>query len=71
VIVVKPGLLPVTTPALPTVATVVLLLLHAPPVETSDSVIVEPTHTLPGPRIGGGGALTVNSVVATQPVAGA
>ena len=45
---------PVTMPdVMPTVATVVLELLHVPPVTESVSVIVDPAHTVPGPDIEG------------------
>jgi len=59
---------PVTTPALVTVATALLLLVHVPPV-TGDSVIVFPTHTDDG-AVTTGFALTVTEVVVLlQPVA--
>lgn len=46
-----PLLTPVTIPVAPTVATELLPLLHEPPPVASASVIVDPTHTLPGPVI--------------------
>ena len=45
---------PVTTPAIPTVATAVLLLLHTPPVVTSLSVVVLPAQTVGVPVIAAG-----------------
>lgn len=64
-----PVVAPVTTPdAEPTGAIAVLLLLHAPPVVASVSVIVAPTHTLLLPVIAAGEVLTVTVAVVAQPV---
>jgi hypothetical protein len=58
---------PVTTPALVTVALLLLLLVHVPPV-VGDKVIVLPTQTV-GPALTTGKALTVTAeVVALHPV---
>ena len=58
---------PVTIPALVTVALLLLLLVHVPPV-VGDKVIVLPTQT-EGPALTTGKALTVTAeVVALQPV---
>jgi hypothetical protein len=68
VIVVVPVATPATIPEdEPTVATVVALLLQVPPA-ASLSVMVEPTHTAPGPAIADGTALTVIRLVSRQPV---
>jgi hypothetical protein len=63
--VVTPGATPVTTP-LPgvTVAIPVKVLVHMPPVVTSESGIVMPTHTEVGPVIGAGAGSTAMVVVA-------
>ena len=57
-----PADMPVTIPVLPTVAIDTLPLLHTPPLVTSESVVVEPAHTLtaPGGNIAAGLAFTVN-----------
>ena len=52
----------------PIVAIAVLLLLQAPPVGASLNVIVDPEHTLFGPKIFPGNGLTVIVVVAIHPV---
>ena len=62
-----PAAAPVTTPA-DTLA--VLLLLHAPPVDASVKVIVEPTHTLESPVIvpaSGNGLMVISFVVVAVP----
>ena len=69
-IVVDPEATPYTTPvAAPTVPAAVLLLLHAPPVGASVSVIVDPAHTVVvDPPIVPADGFTVNVSVAVQPV---
>jgi hypothetical protein len=49
------------------VATEVLPLSHVPPATASVRVIVAPTHTVDGPRMDVGAAVTVMVVVAMQP----
>ena len=67
-----PEATPVTTPHVtPIVATEVVLLAHVPPGVQSDSVIVDPAHTLSSPPIAAGPVLTVNVCVAEQPVVNA
>lgn len=63
-----PALTPLTMPVPePTVAIAVLLLLHAPPVIVSLSVVVAPTHAVADPVIVGGNAFTVTAFIALQP----
>ena len=52
----------------PTVATVVALLAHVPPVVTSLKPVVKPTQTVAVPVIDEGNGLTVTTNVAIQPV---
>jgi len=66
-----PGLKPVTMPAVPIVATVVLPLLHTPPVVRSLNVVVAPGHTLSVPVMINGKGFTVTVARAVQPVAAA
>ena len=56
-----PATAPLTMPDVPIVATVVLLLLHTPPVVASLNVVVEPAHTVAVPVIFDTGT-TVNVV---------
>ena len=64
-----PAEIPVTKPVpVPIVAREVLLLLHVPPIVTSDKVVVEPTHTFIVPVIAAGTGLTVMIFVVIQPV---
>jgi hypothetical protein len=64
-----PAAWPVTTPvAEPTVASVLLELLHVPPVVASESVAVEAIHTAVGGVGTEGAALTVMTLKAWQPV---
>jgi len=59
---------PVTTPvADPTIAIVVLLLLHVPP-PASLSVVVAPEHTVSVPSIAVGKGSMVSTAVIRQPV---
>jgi len=60
--------MPVTTPAVETVAVPVALLAHAPPGVTSLRVMVEPTQVDEGPDIAAGDAVTVKVPVTVQPV---
>ena len=50
------------------VATPVTLLLHVPPVEASDKVVVPSGHIAERPLIATGFAFTVSTVVTLQPV---
>ena len=50
------------------VATVVVLLLHAPPVVISLNVVTSPAHISAGPMINDGKEITFRVVVAEQPV---
>ena len=59
-----PEMLPLPVTA---VATVVLLLLHVPPVVASPKDIDEPAQTTAGPLIDGGIGLTVTGLVLKQP----
>jgi hypothetical protein len=67
-----PALTPVTEVELalplPVVAIEVDELIHTPPAVELLKPTDAPTHTLDGPVIGAGGAFTVNTVVAAQPV---
>jgi len=68
VIVAVPPTPPVTIPvAEPTVAIDVLLLLHVPPLVTSDNVVLNPAHTLGEPDMPPGVASVVIVVVAAVP----
>ena len=63
-----PGVLPVTTPVNePTVAMVVLLLVHVPPPTVLLNVVVCPTHALRMPVMIPGALFTVTRRVALQP----
>jgi len=69
-IVAVPPPIPVTTPPVPTVATKVLLLPHAPVVEASVKVVVVPTHIADVPPVIGVGAvftLTITVADGLQP----
>ena len=61
-----PAVTPVTVPVLPTVATAVAVLLHAPPVAASVKPVVEPAHTVAVPVMlpADGNGLTVTTLVA-------
>jgi hypothetical protein len=59
--------MPVTTPEPEMEAIVRSLLLQMPPVVASVSVTTSPTHSVPGPPMGEGSALTVTGMVAMQP----
>ena len=64
--------MPLTTPVLlATVATVVVPLLHVPPVVPSVNVIVVPAQNGDEAGIFAGSAFTVTTVVVKQPVANA
>lgn len=64
----EPAVTPVTTPLLaPTVARVVLLLLHVPLPEASVKLIVLPVQTTAGPEMAAGVGLTVNVIDVKQP----
>lgn len=65
-----PALMPVTTPVVLTVATVVFELTQgfdAAGVPVADKLIVDPTHTLAGPEITGAGLLTKGTVSLVRP----
>lgn len=67
-IVTEPAEIPETIPEVdPIVAIDVLLLVHVPPVDASDSVVILPTHTAIVPVIAAGNGLTVNANVVKQP----
>ena len=71
VIATLPVLIPVIIPvALPAVAINGLLLLHIPPVVTSLSVVVAPTHIVVVPVIAAGSAYTVSVLVVLHPAPG-
>ena len=61
-----PAATPVTMPVLPTVATVVAVLLHAPPVVASPNPVVAPAQTVAVPVIvpADGNGLTVTTLIA-------
>jgi len=59
---------PLTIPVDPTLARLVLLLLHVPPVVASLNAVVDPAHTTRVPVIPAGKGLTVTGVVMKQPV---
>jgi hypothetical protein len=64
-----PGDAPVTMPdVVPTVAVVLLLLLHMPPIVASLRVAVVPEHTVGEPVMATGTGFTVMGLVAMQPV---
>ncbi len=60
-----PADMPVTIPAAgSTEATDGAPLLHDPPIDVSNKLMLEPTHTLPGPNMALGTGFTVMTVVA-------
>ena len=66
---VVPALTPLTIPEpAPTVATAVVLLLHAPNNVVLDNGVVRPIHTFVVPVIAAGNGLTVTTAVLIQPV---
>lgn len=66
----EPPAIAVTSPVDPfTVATDVLLLVHAPPVGMVESVVVDPLQRLVGPDITAGDAFTVTVWETEQPLA--
>ena len=67
IIVVVPGVRPVTIPEPDTVATAILELLQPPPNGVLVSVIVLPAHTVVGPPIAPAAVLTVTTAVVIQP----
>ena len=62
-----PDTVPLPVPDRTTVAALVLLLVHEPPVIASLKIIVLPVHTLAGPVMAGGVGSTVTVVVVLQP----
>jgi len=66
--VVVPADTPLTAPPVPTVATVVLLLLHVPPAVASVNEVILPAHTARVPVMGAGENVTNTVVVVMQPV---
>ena len=60
--------MPATEPVELTVPCNGLLLLHVPPVDVVDNVVLLPAHTLVIPVIGAGNAFTVIPVVVVHPV---
>ena len=67
VIVVVPPPTPETSPEASTVATLVVLLVHVPPVDASANVVTAPTHAVGVPVIATGAAFTVTVAVAGVP----
>ena len=65
---VVPALLPVTVPALFTVATVVLLLTHTPAAVALANAVVPPAHSVAVPVTAAGTGFTTNPMVRMQPV---
>jgi hypothetical protein len=63
----EPADTPVITPALVTVATAGLLLIHVPPL-VGDNVAVLPTHTLAGAVTTGNAFTVTDEVVLLHPV---
>jgi hypothetical protein len=64
-----PGSNPATVPEdNPTVATVVLLLLHVPPLVKFPSVVVNPEQTVAVPEIPDGNGFVVTGLLVEQPV---
>ena len=61
-----PAATPVTVPVLPTVVTVVAVLLHAPPVVASLNPVVDPAQTIAVPVIvpADGKGLTLTTLIA-------
>ena len=59
---------PVTTPPVPTVASVLLLLLHVPPVVVLPNVVVNPAQTVGVPVIPEGNVFIVTGSVVKHPV---
>jgi len=66
--VVVPGPTPVTSPAVPMVAALVLLLLHVPPLVASVKVVVEPAQSEVSPETDDKGFIVTGWVV-LHPVA--
>ena len=64
-----PAVTPETSPIASTVAIDVALLLHVPPVDDSDKVVILPAQTVGVPDIVAGTALTVTVMVAGAPQA--
>lgn len=62
-----PDINPLTTPSVPMVATLVLLLLQLPPPGAHVNVVVAPSHTNSVPPIALGLAFTVTTPVTLQP----
>ena len=62
-----PAPTPVTTPVLPAVATVVILLAHVPPASASDNVVALSAQTVCVPVIVEGNGFTVIAFVMIQP----
>jgi hypothetical protein len=64
-----PAVIPLTIPVAGlTVAVVVALLLHVPPVVAVTSSVVLPVHRVAVPLMGDGKAYTVTVLVAVQPM---
>ena len=68
-IVLVPGVIPVTIPEEPIMATAVLLLVHIPPPAVLPNIVVAPAHTCSVPLITEGAKFTIIVVVAVQPAA--
>ena len=63
----EPTPVPVTTPAVLTVAILPLAVVQVPPVVVSDNVVVDPTHKVMVPVIDAGTGFTVTTVVVVHP----
>lgn len=63
-----PGVIPVTTPPVPTLATAPLLLLHTPPAVASVSVMLDPAVTDVAPTMSAGVKFIVAVEVAVKPL---
>ena len=57
---------PVSRPVIISTVTEVLPVLHVPPVDTSLTVVICPTHSVGGPMMRNGSGFTVTVAVATQ-----
>ena len=63
-----PAAMPLTMPVtVTTVAIVVPVLLHVPPMLVSVRLVVDPAHTVAVPSIAAGSGFTVTGVVTLQP----
>src|ERR1043165_9097518 len=68
VTVARPDVTPATIPEAEPMVTLLLAVLHVPPGEASDNVVLAPVQTMAVPVITGGRAFTVIGKVTVQPV---